>query len=744
MKKRKRLAALCLALILLLSVPALAATLGDPVGGWDTPITAETALARGVYWTGLDYQSENYLTLSPGGAVLPIVASGDPIRAAKSFSSLAAALQTQGVHVIGGINGDYFTVPNYEPVGILVEGGKVMSSDGGFNALGFQADGSAVMGQPGLTAALHTAYGDVSLLYLNKARPADDFALFTSDWGPDTGNTKPGREVVCDLVSGSLSMSGSLILSVREIDRNSGAAPIPAGAYVLSLADTADAWRQGFIDNLNAGDTITVTTACNDGWQDVIYAVGSLYKLVTGGAVNSGLDNSTEPRSAVGLKPDGALILYTVDGRQSGLSVGESMTQVAKRLIELGCTEATCMDGGGSTAMSAIYIGDSALSQINGPSDGYTRTVSNYIMLVTSARPTGVADRLAVYPLSVNLLKGVSVQFTAKASDSNGYAAPLPADAALTAPAELGAFGADGTFTAQCAGEGQVTATASNALSGTAALTVVETPDEIAVQDEASGKTVTALNLITGQSVNLMALAKSNHVALLSTDSCFTWAASADVGTIAPDGGFTAVSAQAVSQGAITVTAGDLTVSIPVTVSPPLRYSDVPADAWFYNAVEFVSDRGYFNGVGDGLFDPQGQMNRAMLVTVLYRAAGSPAVTGGNGFSDVPDGQWYSDPIAWASQDSIVNGVGGGLFDPNTSVTREQMTAVLYRYFGSPTGSPDITGFTDGDKIDGWALEAMRWAAAQGYITGQGGGILDPLGTATRAEVAAILSRCFA
>jgi len=141
-------------------------------------------------------------------------------------------------------------------------------------------------------------------------------------------------------------------------------------------------------------------------------------------------------------------------------------------------------------------------------------------------------------------------------------------------------------------------------------------------------------------------------------------------------------------------------------------------------------------------------MNRAMLVTALYRAAGSPPPLplppGTDVFTDVPDGQWYTQAIAWAAGKSVVNGVGSGRFDPMAGMTREQMAAVLHRYFGSPalTATP-IPFFMDMDKTSAWAQDAVRCAIQNGYISGKGDGILDPLGAATRAEVATILPRYF-
>ena len=138
---------------------------------------------------------------------------------------------------------------------------------------------------------------------------------------------------------------------------------------------------------LEVGDTVTINISCADGWEDVEYAIGSLYKLVTNGVVESGLDNSSAPRTAVGLTADGEMILYTIDGRQSGHSVGASMNQVASRLVELGCVEATLLDGGGSTTLNAVYGGEDVISQINKPSDGKQRSVTNYIKMCIRDRP---------------------------------------------------------------------------------------------------------------------------------------------------------------------------------------------------------------------------------------------------------------------------------------------------------------------------------------------------------------------
>ena len=174
-------------------------------------------------------------------------------------------------------------------------------------------------------------------------------------------------------------------------------------------------------------------------------------------------------------------------------------------------------------------------------------------------------------------------------------------------------------------------------------------------------------------------------------------------------------------------------------------FSDVKDTDWFYDAVKFVSSQGLMNGTGANTFAPNANLTRAMLVTILYRAEGEPTVSGNGGFTDVPSGQWYTDAIAWAAANGIVNGVGDEKFDPNGNITREQLATILHRYTslkgGDVTATTDLASYTDAAEISSWATDAMKWANATGLITGRSATTLAPKGTATRAEVATILMR---
>ncbi len=183
------------------------------------------------------------------------------------------------------------------------------------------------------------------------------------------------------------------------------------------------------------------------------------------------------------------------------------------------------------------------------------------------------------------------------------------------------------------------------------------------------------------------------------------------------------------------------------TPEEPVTFTDVKESAWYYDAVNYAVRNGLMNGVENNQFVPENSMTRAMLVTVLWRYAGAPVV-GENKFSDVQPGLWYTQAVAWAAHNGIVNGATPTKFNPNGSITREQMATILFRYaqkVGIDTSKrADLSSFPDSDKISGYAKDALSWANAEGLINGSSsasGTYLKPQGDATRAQVAAILMR---
>ena len=177
--------------------------------------------------------------------------------------------------------------------------------------------------------------------------------------------------------------------------------------------------------------------------------------------------------------------------------------------------------------------------------------------------------------------------------------------------------------------------------------------------------------------------------------------------------------------------------------SPTEKFTDLDANGWYNDAVKYVVENNLFNGTSETTFEPNGTMTRAMFVTVLSRLEGINASQySGSSFSDVSAGQWYSEAIQWASQNNIVGGIGDGKFDPNGSVSREQMAAIMYRYANyknnntSNVDASKFNAFSDKGSVSDWAVEAMKWATDKGIINGMGDNTLAPQGTSTRAQVA--------
>lgn len=183
-----------------------------------------------------------------------------------------------------------------------------------------------------------------------------------------------------------------------------------------------------------------------------------------------------------------------------------------------------------------------------------------------------------------------------------------------------------------------------------------------------------------------------------------------------------------------------------VTAIARFPFTDVVAGTWYYGAAAYAYNNGLFAGMTPTTFAPNATMTRAMLVSVLWRLAGAPAPKAPNTFVDVPDGAWYTDAVTWAAENGVVSGIGGSRFDPSGFVTREQTAEILYNYAHSKgydvSARADLTAFPDAGSVSGWAEEALAWANAAGLINGtvrDGQTILDPQGSASRAQVAMIL-----
>jgi len=172
-------------------------------------------------------------------------------------------------------------------------------------------------------------------------------------------------------------------------------------------------------------------------------------------------------------------------------------------------------------------------------------------------------------------------------------------------------------------------------------------------------------------------------------------------------------------------------------------YTDLEADGWYREYIEFMLEMGYMDGVSETSFQPNGTITRAQLVTILHRIEGSPDVSASPApFKDIDTASWYGTAVLWAAGRGLVNGVSDDEFAPHNAITREQLAAVLWRYNGSAAeDSSNLDSFKDSGSVSSYASSAVNWAVGAGIINGVADDVLAPAGTATRAQTAAMLYR---
>ncbi len=555
----------------LLSHPAFAAALGgdltrDGIELSDTARLVEaTAYSEDVPGKR---QAEHYLQYRPESGLRPILAYGSTLYGRSDLNYVNDYLSRNGLNAAAGINGSFFSMSNGVPIGCIITGGVVRSSGNG-NSIGFRADGSAVIGVPGLDVRVTLGGSSVPVNYNKALTKSGGLSLYSRDYDEKTRNTIAARNVVLSADEGTLRPGDTVRARVESVDGENASCTIPAGGYVLSLSGESD--YQSASDALSAlspGDEVLISCSISSEWASVQYACGGDEMLVMDGQIKQefSLDSAKEraSRTAAGLREDGTLVLYTVDGRQSGYSAGLTLAGLAERMAELGCVTALNLDGGGSTTFAAQKPGETGLTVLNKPSDGELRKCANFIFLVRETAAPGPAAHLHLYPYNAALLPGARLSLTVKATDANWQAVPVPSG--VSYGAEGGSVGEGGVFTAGEAGTATVRVSADGGASGTRSVRIVDGPDVISIQND--GKTITALSCAPAQTVDLSAAAARGGYHLTAQDDCFTWSVTGGAGEIDENGVFTASSDTSASEGTVVCSYGSVKAEIKVSVAP--------------------------------------------------------------------------------------------------------------------------------------------------------------------------------
>lgn len=567
---------LATALTASVSLPALASeAMGDDLTARETLLNKDTHFTSNVFWSNSfsDLRTEHYITYEPNEDVTPVVTFGDVLTERHTVTSMAAGLEAEGYRVVAGLNGDFYNVGTGLPIGLVITEGLLRSSDSGYHAVGFKADGEAVLGKPGIkvTADLgYEVYDDFglpttiirSVAGVNKSRiSTGGIFLYTHDFNAKhtTGTTEPGVDVICTLKGDGLVIGEQVKLTVEEVRDGVSATPVGEHQAVLSVNEQSDPYFVNALRNVPVGTTITLDISAADrAWEDVEYAVGALYSLVENGVVTDGLPTGSSPRTAVGQKSDGTLVFYTIDGRRSGHSIGATLSQVGRRLMELGCETVVCLDGGGSTTLAVTDPSAREVSVINRPSEGGERAVTNQIFLVANNKASGRLSHFYVQPEHTHVLAGSRVKITAAAVDSN-Y---IPMDASYKLKADDGRMDGDALLTPDYDADITVTASRSGK-EGSATVYAVAEPDNISIRNSA-GTVLKELTVAPGTHTELTGAVSHNHLPLYADPDLFHWYVEGDIGYVDENGVFTATKP---GEGRVVVSAGGVETELEITVS---------------------------------------------------------------------------------------------------------------------------------------------------------------------------------
>ena len=688
----KKAVSLILALALVLSLaPATAhaasAAYGNEVWLQDTVLHEGVTLSDNIYWSTYYSQlrHEYYLTYTPGQQVRAVTAYGASVCDRITASTAAQTYEAQGYRVVGAINGDFYDTATGYPLGLLVSGGEILSGSSNYYAVGFRADGSAVMGSPNLQITATTRGQTLSLAAINKPRVENGgVTMLTYDFRTDhtTGTTTAGVSVLATILSGTATIGGQMMLQVNQVVEDTSALTIGENQVVLTTALTG--YTQGLttLRSMVPGETFTVSFTANPEWTGVTEAVGAMYLLVNNGtAIQGGFPSGNAPRTAVGLKANGEVVLYTVDGRQTGYSMGSSMNVLAQRMAELGCVTAICMDGGGSTTMVSATP-DSTVSQlINSPSDGSQRRVSNHLLLLAEIEGDDRPDHIYLSADAPVVLPGHTVSLSANLVDGD-YLPIWDEEVELTATAgEI----VDGDFVAPQE-SGLVTITAYwEDMSASVDVLVVDTPDEMTVLWD--GSETTSVTMVPGDTAEIDVSVLYNHLELETDPSDFTYTIDPALGTISADGVVTTNYTE--GSGTVTVSKGNMTVSIQLTLDADSPFVDTDGH-WGVTFMASLYHQGILTGVE-------------------------------------VDGQLYA--------------------YPDNGVTRAEFAVLLARYLGIDTAQYASTGvpFADMDQVDAWAADAVRAMYTLGIVGGvtlnDGTVVFQPQSTLTRADAVTMLGR---
>ncbi|MBQ7277260.1 MAG: phosphodiester glycosidase family protein [Bacilli bacterium] len=482
-----------------------------------------------------------------------------------TISTNIALAQSRGYTVIAGVNASPFDTSNGVTVGTIIQNGRVISANSGksgYDSFAIYDDGHMFIGTSDLSFSYNVNGGNaISFQHINKQKKTanNDIYLLTSDFAEDSRILANSCEVVLKLTSGDVKIGSPFTATVESIKENAttDSRTKLAEGKLLLVGPSLSA-----LGGLKANDTITFNITNNDSshdWSKVAQSICGFYEILKDGELVHMGDPSVHPRTTIGYKADGTIVLWVVDGRQPLLSVGLTDQACAEYMKSLGCVAAIRMDGGGSSNMTIRLPGDSKLTTVNSPSDGQERNDSDALLLVLKKdydTNVGSDTLLHAYPNNLVVLENTVVDITVKATDGKYNPKAVP-DYNMSVEGDCGSI-VDGKFKAkEGTGSGKIKITSGNAT----------TYVDVSVTNTVTELYTTVNNIASGpkEKTTLGVKAYNGSDLLECSNESFTWTCDEAIGTIDNHGVFTATSDSG-KTGYIYVSHGKASAKVLVTI----------------------------------------------------------------------------------------------------------------------------------------------------------------------------------
>ncbi len=738
---------------------------------------------------GVGNQSEYYAEYTPNTSAVPVVMTGGSIYGKRNAQEAAEYMKNNEMVPMIGINASYFSFQTGIPMGHVITDGTVTSKDNRtLPGIGFKSDSTAFIEDMYIetNAEFGEAY-QLQIPHINKLISPETqmLTLFTPDFGKETGVTTETLNVILENVSDKVRVGSDFTCTVGEIFTSDKPVELKQGQYVLSVNTKGNQWAITLINTMYKGEEIRVKTAAgNEIWNEAVNGLGSEgERLLINGAVADGLEKGASPRTAVGIKADGNIIFYVIDGRQPGYSYGARKDTVAKRLKELGCVNALNLDGGGSTTIAGVYPGCDNTVILNSPSEGVLRNVTNFIFIRNAAKPTGKSEMAYIYPYSGSILSGSTIPLDVKTVDENYY--KTEHGNVLYSTNEYGSISENGELTAL--GEGNVTVKAeTDGLTAAAAYKTVITPENIRLFNAENNAELTQIDVYSGDTVHLKAESYFDGTKLLSSNDAYRWSVNS-AGVSIDESGVLVISDSFDGEAVLTVKAGGTDRSFKIigtkkaydpndypyseikvqdnkvivdmyshkgSISKTKSYVRIDGEKFDMSSAETVDSnhiRASFSQ-GDGF---EGENYKILAVTALDNGYSNVNKLSQisrpeeNRFSDM-SGHWAGRTVSYMNKMGVVKGYdenGESVFKPDGKVTRAEFAVMAVNTLGIDLFSyenADLSCFADMESIPAWAWKYVAAAYDLGIIAGRqetNGLYFAPGAEITRAEAAAIISR---